>query len=313
VNPLSSGDDQGVSPDDKIADEEVTDQQVEATVEAAEAEGHAEQTAEGVLDAPDSAQEEPEGAPVAAGVEAAAAGVPAEAEPEPEPEPEPVDPTSPASEDELRIGLLEALKDALGDAVVGAHILDGKDIWVRVTSEAWREAALAARNRLGCTSFTFLSAIDWLPSPYGRSEDSPFDEPTERDTTIAQGVAGGETRFQMLLRVQNPERGFGITIKADLEDPETGIDTLIPVYAGANWHEREAWEMYGITFVGHPHLVHLYLPGAFEGFPPRKDFPLLAREVKPWPGIVDVEPMPDEGDEEAAEDGAATDGEEVSA
>ena len=63
--------------------------------------------------------------------------------------------------------------------------------------------------------------------------------------------------------------------------------------------------MYGITFVGHPHLVHIYLPGAFEGFPLRKDFPLLAREVKPWPGIVDVEPMPDEGDEEAAEEGAS--------
>ena len=117
----------------------------------------------------------------------------------------------------------------------------------------------------------------------------------------------------MLLRVQNPERGFGLTIKADLADPEVGIDTIIPVYPGANWHEREAWEMYGITFVGHPHLVHIYLPGEFEGFPLRKDFPLLAREVKPWPGIVDVEPMPDEGDEEAAEEPSAsdTDGEEV--
>ena len=73
-------------------------------------------------------------------------------------------------------------------------------------------------------------------------------------------------------------------------------DTWIPVYAGADWHEREAFEMYGISFVGHPNLRKLYLPGDFEGHPLRKDFPLLARRVKPWPGIVDVEPMPGEDD-----------------
>jgi NADH-quinone oxidoreductase subunit C len=45
--------------------------------------------------------------------------------------------------------------------------------------------------------------------------------------------------------------------------------------------------------------VHLYLPGGFEGHPGRKDFPLLARMVKPWPGLVDVEPMPGEDPEES--------------
>ena len=43
-----------------------------------------------------------------------------------------------------------------------------------------------------------------------------------------------------------------------------------------------------------PRPRHIYLPGDFEGYPLRKDFPLLARMVKPWPGIVDVEPMPGE-------------------
>jgi NADH-quinone oxidoreductase subunit C len=58
--------------------------------------------------------------------------------------------------------------------------------------------------------------------------------------------------------------------------------------------------MFGISFEGHPGLRHLYLPGEFEGHPLRKDFPLLARLVKPWPGIVDVEPMP--GEPASAED-----------
>ena len=42
---------------------------------------------------------------------------------------------------------------------------------------------------------------------------------------------------------------------------------------------------------GHPNLIHIYLPGGFEGYPLRKDFPLLAREVKPWPGLTNVEPI----------------------
>ena len=64
------------------------------------------------------------------------------------------------------------------------------------------------------------------------------------------------------------------------------------MYPGADWHERECAEMFGIGFEGHPNLRKLYLPAEFEGHPLRKDFALLAREVKPWPGLVDVEGMP---------------------
>ncbi len=52
---------------------------------------------------------------------------------------------------------------------------------------------------------------------------------------------------------------------------------------------------------GHPALRHIYLPTGFEGYPLRKDFPLLAREVKPWPGLTNVEPIAGEGDDEGAE------------
>ena len=69
--------------------------------------------------------------------------------------------------------------------------------------------------------------------------------------------------------------------------------------------------MYGFVFEGHPDLRHIYLPGEFEGFPLRKDFPLLAREVKPWPGIVDVEDLP--AAEEARQDAAITAAQEGSA
>jgi NADH-quinone oxidoreductase subunit C len=200
--------------------------------------------------------------------------------------------------DELHQGLLDRLTEALGDAIVGSHIAPGHGLWMRVTREAWREAAESAKSRLGCTFFDFLSAIDWMPSPWGRYEDaagvdSAVPEP-DPDAPVEAGYAGGGTRFQVMCRVADVRRHHAVILKADLPDDDLRIASLVPVYAGANWHERECWEMFGITFDGHPSLRHLYLPGGFEGHPLRKDFPLLARLVKPWPGIVDVEPMPEE-------------------
>ena len=95
-------------------------------------------------------------------------------------------------------------------------------------------------------------------------------------------MAGGTSRFQLLARVESPTEGYGITFKADLDDEAPTADTWIPVYAGANWHEREAYEMYGVTFVGHPNLRKLYLPGDFEGHPLRKDFPLTGYVEVRW-------------------------------
>jgi NADH-quinone oxidoreductase subunit C len=208
-----------------------------------------------------------------------------------------------AAVDELRQGLVDRLTAALGDAVADHHLRPGDDLWVRVRPDAWRAAGLAARDALGCEYFCYLSALDWLPSPYGKGEDDPTEPPPERSTEVKQGYAGGNTRFQVLARVVSPSQHVGITLKADVPDDDLTIESWSSVYAGANWHEREAWEMFGINFAGHPQLTHIYLPSGFEGFPLRKDFPLLARMVKPWPGIVDVEPMPAdfEGDSEGGE------------
>jgi NADH-quinone oxidoreductase subunit C len=214
--------------------------------------------------------------------------------------------------DERRDGLVQAFRDEFGAAVVGSHVEPGVDVWVRVTADSWRAAGEFARDRLGCTYFDFLSAIDWMPSPFGRDMNAQEDVVAgtegvdESQAVMEQGVAGGDTRFQMLARVDAPDEGYGLFLKCDVEGDRPAIDTWVPVYAGANWHEREAAEMFGIDFTGHPHLVKLYLPGAFEGHPLRKDFPLLSRRVKPWPGIVDVEQMPgdDQDDEGAVSEGS---------
>jgi NADH-quinone oxidoreductase subunit C len=220
-----------------------------------------------------------------------------------------------APTDEARQSVLDQLRSALGDALVDSHIAVGRGLWIRVTRDAWFEAAGHARNGLGFHFFDFLSAIDWMPSPWGRYEYSAVDAGVPRfdpDASMETGVAGGDTRFQVMCRLLNVRRRdshLNVVIKADLPDDDLSITSLVPLFPGANWHERECWEMFGIRFEGHPGLRHLYLPGEFEGHPLRKDFPLLARLVKPWPGIVDVEPMPGEAaDAEAEGEGDGTEG-----
>lgn len=200
--------------------------------------------------------------------------------------------------DALREGVVQALRDALGDALLDSVVVPQRDVWVRVRTDAWRQAGIVLRDTVGCDYFCFLSAIDWLPSPFGRGEDDPTAPAPERDTEIRQGVTGGDTRMQVFARVTNIAKHFGVTIKADVPDDEPVVDSWLPVYAGANWHERETHEMFGIGFAGHPDLRNMYLPTDFEGHPLRKDFPLLARLVKPWPGIADVEPLPGDDSED---------------
>jgi len=144
-----------------------------------------------------------------------------------------------------------------------------------VPADRWVEVHQALKEHL--PFFSYLSAIDWA------DEVAVGDPPAE----------GTETgRYEVFTRISDVDEGKALVVSTDLPKDEASIASLIDVYGGANWHEREAYEMFGIHFEGHPNLIKLYLPDGFEGHPLRKSFPLLSREVKPWPGAVDVENMP---------------------
>lgn len=223
---------------------------------------------------------------------------------------EPAEPPPAPQSDPLRDGLVDRLRATLGESVVDS-VVQRDDLWVRVHRDAWRRTARYLKDD-GFAYFCFLSGIDWMPNPElsNRYEQvfTPEEAPVDSDeapllstpvpSNIETGLAGGDTRFQVFARLYDIDRKFGVTIKADLHDESPSVDSIAGVYRGADWHERETWEMFGFDFVGHPGLRHLYLPSGFEGFPLRKDFPLLARVVKPWPGLVDKEPVPGEDEEE---------------
>jgi NADH-quinone oxidoreductase subunit C len=200
--------------------------------------------------------------------------------------------------------VLAVLQAQLGDSIVA---WEGKygDVVVRVKPDAWTRAAEVAKHELGCDYLSFVAGIDWMPAPVVAEEGSGDTSAPVQPRETTYGRTGSEGRFQVFAHVESTSAHFGFTLKTDLDERDPVIASWVAVYPGADWHERECWEMYGFRFDGHPSLRHLYLPSAFEGHPLRKDFPLLAREVKPWPGLVDVEPMPGEAAGDDEEGGAA--------
>lgn len=98
------------------------------------------------------------------------------------------------------------------------------------------------------------------------------------------GVDWEDRGFDVVTQVWSTSRRHGVRVKVACDKDEPTCPTISDLYPGANWHERETWELFGIKFEGHPQLVKLLLPEQFEGFPLRKDFELMTRVAKPWPG-----------------------------
>lgn len=172
---------------------------------------------------------------------------------------------------------LQEFADTVAEAVGGAADIQFDTIKVRVEAESWVDAHLTARDDLDLVFFSWLSAIDWANKVEAGDE---LDEEVEE-------------HIELMSALSDLSEGKLVILSTRLSADQPRVQSLIEVFAGANWHEREAFEMFGIEFEGHPNLIHLYLPDGFVGNPLRKSYPLLSREVKPWPGKVDVESMPE--------------------
>jgi NADH-quinone oxidoreductase subunit C len=177
---------------------------------------------------------------------------------------------------------LQEFADRVAEAVGGTAEIEFDTVKVRIPPDSWVEAHRIARDQLDLVFFSWLSAIDW-------SNEVEVGDPPDEEV---------EDKIELLSALSDVTDGNLVVMSTDLPTESPQIDTLVEVYLGAEWHEREAYEMFGIDFVGHPNLIHLYLPDAFVGNPLRKSYPLLSREVKPWPGKVDVEAMPEAEDDE---------------
>jgi NADH-quinone oxidoreductase subunit C len=83
-----------------------------------------------------------------------------------------------------------------------------------------------------------------------------------------------DPRFEVVYLLHSLERNERIRLKCKLPSEEPEIETVTTVWEGANWYERETWDLFGIRFLNHPNLTRIMMPDEWEGHPLRKDFPI---------------------------------------
>jgi NADH-quinone oxidoreductase subunit C len=84
-------------------------------------------------------------------------------------------------------------------------------------------------------------------------------------------------RFEVHYVLRNLDTNQKLVVKAGVDDPEPTLPSAVELWEGANWMEREVFDMYGIAFAGHPDLRRILMPEEFTAFPLRKDYPLRGR------------------------------------
>ncbi|OGK94332.1 MAG: hypothetical protein A2X50_09985 [Candidatus Rokubacteria bacterium GWF2_70_14] len=131
------------------------------------------------------------------------------------------------------------IQDRLGATAGGEE----RALVVTVPAAQWRELAGFAKETLGCRYLSFLSAVDWK-----------------------------EEGLEVMARVENLDDNVSLTVKTRLGPGESHCQSLVAVYRGADWMERECYDMFGIRFDGHPDLRRILLPQDWEGHPLLKSY-----------------------------------------
>ncbi len=121
--------------------------------------------------------------------------------------------------------------------------VEGRTLSVTVPVDRWVELGTFVRQALGCRFLSWLSAVDWK----------------------AEGL-------EVLCRAENLEAGVAVLMRTRLGPGQTRCPSLTGVWKGADWMERECYDMFGIVFTGHPDLRRILLPEDWDGYPLRKDY-----------------------------------------
>ncbi len=148
---------------------------------------------------------------------------------------------------------LQALTEVLGEG--GFSTSRFRDnLRVHVAPDRLIDALRMLKERRGFASLAELGATDYLKYPGRRG-----------------------ARFEVHYCLLNMDSHERIVVKAGVDDPDPTLPSAMPLWLGADWMEREVFDMYGIRFEGHPDLHRILMPEEFVAYPLRKDYPLRGR------------------------------------
>ena len=125
----------------------------------------------------------------------------------------------------------------------GVEIPAGVPMTITVAPDRWEELARFAKEKAGARFFNFLTAVDWK-----------------------------EQGLEVVARLENLEVGLALMLKTRLGAGQSVCASLVSLYPGADWMERECLDMFGVRFEGHPDLRRILLPQDWEGHPLLKSY-----------------------------------------
>ncbi|HTS63831.1 MAG TPA: NADH-quinone oxidoreductase subunit C [Candidatus Acidoferrales bacterium] len=107
-----------------------------------------------------------------------------------------------------------------------------------------------------------------------------YDQHFSRISTVtAVDWFPAEPRFEVVYHLHSVERNQRVRLKCRLHGEDPVIESVTPVWRGADWYERETFDLFGIRFLNHPNLRRIMLPDDWEGYPLRKDYPVTGSRV----------------------------------
>jgi NADH-quinone oxidoreductase subunit C len=160
----------------------------------------------------------------------------------------------------------EALQAQFGAKILGTESQNGREVVV-VEPAAWAEVVGWLKGSKGLDVLVELAGADY----------SGFPGQQRPPLCVTAMLLGSQSRERAWLKAYGPLDGFK-------------LPTLSSLYAGANWYERECFDMYGVSFEGHPYMKRLLLYDEFQGAPLRKDYPILKMQpLIPMRNAVDYE------------------------
>lgn len=162
---------------------------------------------------------------------------------------------TPPSPTEVQADTLSTLRQVLGDGVfTTAEFRDNLRLYIE--SGQLIRVISALRESCGFTVLAELGAADYLNYP-GRPSD--------------------QARFEVHYIVLNPTTNRRVIVKVGVPSSDLTLPSLTGLWGGANWLEREIFDLFGIKFDGHPDLRRILMPEEFTAHPLRKDYPLRGR------------------------------------
>jgi len=161
---------------------------------------------------------------------------------------------------------LRKLKESFKDSILESHSFRGDDtVLIRPESLVPIATFLKQDPDLDYNFLMDLTAVDYL-----KMQNNP--------------------RFEVVYHFFSLSKKQRMRVKVPAEAVNPEVDSLVPLWPGANWFEREVWDMFGINFRGHPNLKRILMYKEFEGHPLRKDYPIQKRQplIGPFPQSVDA-------------------------